>query len=150
MPTENVSSVSEIQDNIIEEFQSLEGDREGMLTYIMELGEQLPALEKQHKTDHNIIRGCLSKVWLTYRRQDDRLFFTADSNTAITKGLLSLLLRVLSGQKIDVIVNTNLRFVQHIGLTQLIGSQRSGGFASMVKAIKLIAIGQQATQAPPY
>lgn len=144
MSTTDLSSISTIQDNIIEEFQTLEEDREAILTYIIELGEKLPPLEEQHKTDHNTIKGCLSKVWLMYERQGERLTFKADSNTTITKGLISLLMRVLSGQKIDDIINANLYFVQRIGLTQLIGSQRSGGFASMVKAIKLIAIGQQA------
>ncbi|MEL6606930.1 MAG: SufE family protein [Bacteroidota bacterium] len=144
MPTEDLASIGTIQDEIIAEFQTLEEDREAMLTYLMELGEKLPPMETHAKTEHNIVKGCLSKVWLTYQRQKDRLLFQADSNTAITKGLLSLLLRVLSGQKIEDIVHANLYFVQRIGLMQLIGSQRSGGFASMVKAIKLIAIGQQA------
>ena len=144
MPNRALPNISAIQDDIIAEFQTLEKDREAMVTYIMELGEKLPSLEEQYKTEHNTIKGCLSKVWLTYQRRDTQLFFRADSNTAITRGLLSLLLRVLSGQRIDDIVNANLYFVQRIGLTQLIGSQRSGGFASMVKAMKLIAIGQQA------
>lgn len=145
MPTEALPSISAIQDDIISEFQSLGDNREEMVTYIMELGAKLPPMEASAKTDHNIVKGCLSKVWLTYQRKDDRLFFQADSNTAITKGLMSLAVRVLSGQKIDDIVHANLYFVQRIGLTQLIGSQRSGGFASMIKAIKLIAIGQQAS-----
>ncbi|MEM9417312.1 MAG: SufE family protein [Bacteroidota bacterium] len=141
-----IPKISTIQEEIIAEFETLKGDREGMLTYLMELGEKLPPMEEHYKTEHNIVKGCLSKVWLTYERQGDRLFFQADSNTAITKGLISLLLRVLSGQKIDDIVNANLQCVKRIGLMQLIGSQRAGGFANMVKAIKLIAIGQQGTQ----
>lgn len=144
MPTEALPTISSIQDDIIAEFRSLGDNREEMVTYIMDLGAKLPSMEATAKTEHNTVKGCLSKVWLTYQRKDDRLFFQADSNTAITKGLISLAIRILSGQKIDDIINANLYFVQDIGLTQLIGSQRSGGFASMVKAIKLIAIGQQA------
>ena len=144
MPTEYLASIDTIQDEIIAEFQTLEGDREALLTYLMELGERLTPMEDDAKTEHNTVKGCLSKVWLAYHQKNDRLFFQADSNTAITKGLMGLLLRVLSGQKIEDIVNANLYFVQRIGLIQLIGSQRSGGFASMVKTIKLIAIGQQA------
>lgn len=135
-----------IQAEIIEAFRSLAGDRESMLTYIMELGEQLAPMKAQDKNEHNVIKGCLSTVWLVYKRQADRLFFQGDSNTAITKGLLSLLLRVLSGQKIEDIIHANLYFVSEIGMTQLIGSQRSGGLASMVKKMKLIAIEQKAKQ----
>lgn len=145
MPTEALPTISSIQDDIIAEFQSLGDNREEMVTYIMDLGAKLPSMEAATKTEHNTVKGCLSKVWLTYQRKDDQLFFQADSNTAITKGLIGLAIRILSGQKIDDIINANLYFVQEIGLTQLIGSQRSGGFASMVKAIKLIAIGQQAS-----
>lgn len=136
-------SISIIQEDIITEFKTLEKDREQMLTYIIEIGERLPAMKPSAKIEPNTVKGCLSKVWLTYRRQEDRLFFEADSNTVITKGLISLLLRILSGQKIDEIINANLYFVQKIGLTQMLGSQRSGGFANMVKAIKLIAIQQK-------
>jgi len=139
-------TIGAIQEEIIEEFQTLEGDRERMLTYIMDLGEQLTPMEALYKNEHNTIKGCMSKVWLTYTRQEDRLFFEGDSNTAITKGLISLLFRVLSGQTAEDIIHANLYFVGKIGMTQLIGSQRSSGFASMVKAMKLIAIAQKAEQ----
>lgn len=146
MKNSPIPTISAIQEAIIGEFKVLEGDREHMLTYIMELGEQLPPMRDIYKNEHNTIKGCMSKVWLTYTRQDDRLFFESDSNTVITKGLISLLLRVLSGQKIDDIIHENLYFVGQIGMTQLLGSQRSSGFASMVKTLKLIAITQKAEQ----
>ena len=136
-------TISTVQEEIIKEFQSLEGDREGMLTYIMELGERLPAMNPKHKNEHNTIKGCMATVWLTYTKQDGRLFFEGDSNTAITKGLISLLLRVLSGQEVEAIIHANLYFVGKINMMQLIGSQRAGGFAQMVKQIKLIAISQR-------
>jgi cysteine desulfuration protein SufE len=139
-------TISAIQEEIIGEFQTLEEDRERMLTYIMDLGEQLAPMNTLHKNEHNTIQGCMSKVWLTYTSQNDRLFFEGDSNTAITKGLISLLFRVLSGQPAEDIIHANLYFVGKIGMTQLIGSQRSSGFASIVKRIKLIAIAQKAKQ----
>ena len=146
MPNIALPTINAVQEEIIAEFQALEGEQESILTYIMELGERLAPMDPLYKNDHNTVRGCLAKVWLTYTKQDDRLFFEADSNTAITKGLISLLLRVLSGQTIDDIIHANLYFVGKIGMTQLIGAQRSGGFASMVKEIKLIAIAQQNAQ----
>jgi len=136
-------TINAIQEEIIREFQTLEEDRERMLTYIMDLGEQLPPMNEFYKNEHNTIKGCLSKVWLAYTKQDDRLFFEGDSNTAITKGLISLLFRILSGQKIEEIIHANLYFVGAISMTQLIGSQRSSGFANMVKEIKLLAIAQK-------
>jgi cysteine desulfuration protein SufE len=88
----------------------------------------------------------MSKVWLNYTNKEGRLFFEGDSNTAITRGLISLLFRVLSGQTMEDIIHANLYFVGKIGMTQLIGSQRSSGFANMVKEMKLIAIAQKAEQ----
>jgi cysteine desulfuration protein SufE len=137
-------TISTIQEEIIGEFKTLEEDRERMLTYIMDLGEQLAPMDTLYKNEHNKIKGCMSQVWLTYTRQKDRLFFEGDSNTAITKGLISLLFRVLSGQTAEDIIHANLYFVGKIGMTQLIGSQRSSGFANMVKEMKLIAIAQKA------
>lgn len=137
------NTVSAIQEEIITEFQALEGDREDMLTYIIDLGERLIPMDEFYKSEHYTVSGCLSKVWLIYKKEEDRLFFEADSNTAITKGLISLILRVLSGQKIDDIINANLYFVGSIGMTQLIGLQRASGFANMVKKVKLIAIAQK-------
>lgn len=141
-----LSSTDAIQEEVIAEFQLLEGNRESMLQYMIDLGEQLLPLEETKKTELNMVEGCLSKVWLTYTRKDNRLFFEADSNTAITKGLLGLLLRVLSGQEIDEIVHTRLYFIEKIGMDQLIGSQRLGGLANMIKKIKMIAIAQKATR----
>jgi len=139
-----IKSAQEIQDEIVNAFQALAGDREAMLNYIIELGEKLPPLADRYKTEHNLIKGCMSTVWLAHDQAEDRLFFAADSNTAITKGLISLLLRVLSGQRIEDIPHTNLYFADQIGMSQLIGSQRSSGFASMIKQIRMIALAYQA------
>src|SRR5210317_943658 len=98
-----MSSIREIQDEIIEEFQLLEGDREAMLFYLMELGDKMETLDEKYKTDDNIIKGCQSKVWLHSELKENRIHFIADSNTDITRGLISLLLRILSDQTPDEI-----------------------------------------------
>lgn len=139
-----MNSVEEIQQDIIEEFEFLSDDRESTIFYIMDLGQKLPAMDEALKTESNIIKGCQSKVWLTAKYVDGRVFFTADSNTDVTKGLISLLVRILSGQTPDTILNTELNFVEKIGMGQVIGSQRSNGFNSMIKQMKLYALGFQA------
>ncbi len=139
-----MTAVEEIQNEIIEEFELLADDRESTIFYIMELGQKLPEMDEELKTEDNIIKGCQSKVWLTAEYKDDKVYFTADSNTDITKGLISLLIRVLSGQTPDTILNTELNFVEKIGMGQVIGSQRSNGFNSMIKQMKLYALGYRA------
>lgn len=136
-------SPHDIQNEIIQEFQFLEGNREAMLHYLMELGEKLPPFPDTDKTEQNKIQGCMSTVWLSCKPQGDKLYFQADSNTAITKGLISLLVRVLSGQSISTILHTDLYFLEQIGMNQLIGSQRSSGLASMIQQIRKLATVQQ-------
>ena len=132
--------IDAIQDEIIEEFSILGNDMESTIFYIMELGQQLPELEKEHMVEENTVKGCQSKVWLVAELKDNQLYFKADSNTEITKGLISLLIRTLSGQKPDAIINSNLYFIDKIGMHRVIGSQRSNGFAAMIKQMKLYAI----------
>lgn len=132
--------IEDIQDEIIEEFSFLGEDRESTIFYIMELGQKLPELEEKYKVEQNIIKGCQSKVWLTADLKGDQIIYKADSNTDITKGLISLLIRVLSGQKIDDILDANLEFIQKIGMGQIIGSQRSNGLVAMIKQMKLFAL----------
>lgn len=133
-------SIEEIQNEIIEEFAILEGDQEMTNFYIMELGQKLPAMPEQQKTEENIVKGCQSKVWLTADNQGENVFFTADSNTAITKGLVSLLVRILSNQKADDIIKAEIFFPEKIGMNRFIGTQRSNGFAAMIKQMKMYAI----------
>ncbi len=140
-------SPHDIQNEIIQEFQFLEGDREAMLHYLMELGEKLPPFPTTDKTEQNKIQGCMSTVWLSCKPEGDKLYFQADSNTAITKGLISLLIRVLSGQSIVTILHTDLYFLEKIGMNQLIGSQRSSGLASMIQQIRKLATAQQTLSA---
>jgi len=134
------ASIEEIQNEIVDEFSVLGDDRESTIFYIMELGQKLPQLEEKYKVEENIIKGCQSKVWLTADLEDHHIIYKADSNTEITKGLISLLIRVLSGQKIDDILNADLDFIQRIGMGQIIGSQRSNGLVAMIKQMKLYAL----------
>ncbi len=135
-----MASVAEIQDSVIEEFSILDGDMEMTNFYIMELGQKLPEMPEEDKTDDNIVKGCQSKVWLTAKLEDSVIKFSADSNTAITKGLVSLLVRILSGQTPDDVINANLYFPEKIGMSRFIGTQRSNGFAAMIKQMKLYAL----------
>jgi len=140
-------SISEIQDEIISEFSLLDGDMEMTVFYIMELGQKLPDMPEADKTEENIVKGCQSKVWLTASMDDDKIHFTADSNTAITKGLVSLLIRIFNGQTSDTILNADLFFVHKIGMERFIGTQRSNGFAAMIKQMKLYALAFKSRQA---
>lgn len=133
-------SITEIQDEIISEFSLLDGDMEMTVFYIMELGQKLPNMPETEKTEDNLVKGCQSKVWLTASMENDNVFFQADSNTAITKGLVSLLIRIFNGQSADTILNANLYFMQKIGMERFIGTQRSNGFAAMIKQMKLYAL----------
>lgn len=132
-------SINSIQDEIIEEFALFENDQHGKLEYIFDLSKQLPELEEEYKLDENLIKGCQSKVWLVSQAEGDRLSYKADSNTGITKGLIALLIRVLSGQRAEDIAKADLYFIKDIGMNQFIGSQRSNGFANMVNKMKLEA-----------
>lgn len=135
-----LKTTTDIQDEIIEEFSFLGDDRESTVFYIMELGQKLAEMDEKYKVDENIIKGCQSKVWLTAELDGNHVNFMADSNTDITKGLISLLIRVLSGQEIETILNTDLYFIEKIGMGQIIGSQRSNGLVAMIKQMKLYAL----------
>ena len=139
-----MSLIQDIQDEIVSEFELLDGDRESTIFYIMELGQNLPPLADEFKTADNLIKGCQSKVWLTTGFNNGKVQFYADSNTDITKGLISLLIRVLSNQSPDDIINVDLDFVERIGMSQVIGSQQSNGFTAMVKQMKMYALGYKA------
>lgn len=137
-------SIQEIQNEIIDEFNILGDDRESTIFYIMELGDKLPEMPEQEKSDENIIKGCQSKVWLTAYEENNKINYLADSNTDITKGLISLLIRVLSGRSPEEIIKAELDFIEKIGMGNIIGSQRSNGLAAMIKQMKLYAIAYQA------
>ncbi len=133
-------TINQIQDEIISEFSILDGDMEMTVFYIMELGQKLPEMKAELKTEENIVKGCQSKVWLTASVKNDKIHFEADSNTAITKGLVSLLVRIFNEQSPEDILSADLYFMHKIGMERFIGTQRSNGFASMIKQMKLYAL----------
>lgn len=133
-------TINQIQDEIIGEFSLLDGDMEMTVFYIMELGQKLPVMPEADKTEDNVVKGCQSKVWLISKLEEGKIYFTADSNTAITKGLVSLLVRIFNGQTPDTILNADLYFMNKIGMERFIGTQRSNGFAAMIKQMKLYAL----------
>lgn len=141
-----MNSIQDIQNEIIDEFGILGDDKESTIYYIMELGAKLPEFPESERIEENIIKGCQSKVWLTTKENDDKIEFLADSNTDITKGLISLLIRVLSNRKPHEILDAQLDFIDKIGMGNIIGSQRSNGLAAMIKQMKLYALAYQTKQ----
>lgn len=133
-------TINEVQDEIIEEFSLLDGDMEMTIFYIMELGQKLAPMKEADKIEDNVVKGCQSKVWLIAKAENDKVGFHADSNTAITKGLVSLLIRIFNGQSSDSILSSDLYFMHRIGMERFIGTQRSNGFAAMIKQMKLYAL----------
>ena len=136
-------TVNGVQDDIISEFSLLDGDMEMTVFYIMELGQKLPIMNEDLKTEDNIVKGCQSKVWMTAHMEGGKVCFEADSNTAITKGLVSLLIRIFNKQSPEDILGADLYFMHKIGMERFIGTQRSNGFASMIKQMKLYALAYQ-------
>jgi cysteine desulfuration protein SufE len=139
-------NIDKVQDEIISEFSVIGDDKESAVMYIMELGKRLEPLDEIYKTDQNLIKGCQSKVWLHAGQEGDRLVFQADSNTEITKGLISLLIRILSNRKIEEVLSANLYFLDRIRIGSIIGSQRSNGLLSMIRQIKMYALAYQVKQ----
>lgn len=132
-------TINEIQDGIIEDFSVFE-DWMDKYAYLIELGNELPAFDEAHRTDSNLIKGCQSKVWFNAEFVDGKIVFTADSDAIITKGIASLLIKVMSNQTPADILNADLYFIEKIGLTQHLSPTRSNGLLSMVKQIKIYAL----------
>ncbi len=133
-------TTQEIQQGIIEDFSILDGDLEMTLNYLMELGEEIQLIDEDLKTDDRLVKGCQSKVWLECKKIGEIYKFYGDSNTSITKGLLSILIRIFDEKSQEEIVNTSLFFIERIGLNRFIGTQRSNGLQSMEKKFKLLAL----------
>ncbi|MBD2753176.1 SufE family protein [Spirosoma validum] len=130
-------TINEKQDEIIEEFDLFD-DQLDKTQYIIDLGKKLPPMPEAQKTDENRIMGCQSKVWVDAELKDDRLYFYGDSEPTaqISKGLVSLLIRVLSGEKPEDIARADLYFIPRVGMGNLITSLRAGGLASMIERMK--------------
>lgn len=135
-----MKQIDQIQDEIIEEFSLLQDELDMCVEYLIELGRKISPLAAEHRIEDNIVKGCQSKVWLVANHRNGLVEFQADSNTMITKGLVSMLIRVLSGHSADDILNADLYFIGKIGMNRFIGTQRSNGLAAMIKQMKLYAL----------
>lgn len=138
MNTTQHPTIDEIQQQIVEEFSMFENPMD-KYEYLIDIGKQLPDLDAQYKTDENLVKGCQSKVWLHPSEKAGRMVFEADSNTVITKGIIGLLIRVLSNQKPEDILKANLEFIDKIDLKSHLSSQRTSGLGAMIKYIKAYA-----------
>lgn len=138
-------TINELQDEVIEEFEDFTDwmDRYQML---IDLGNELPTLDEKYKTEQNLIDGCQSRVWIQCDWQDGKLVFTADSDALIVKGIIALLLKVLSGHSPKEILDTELYFIDRIGLREHLSPTRSNGLLAMVKQIRAYAVAYQAKQ----
>lgn len=136
-------TLKERQDKIIEEF-SVFDDWMDKYNYLIELSKDLPEIDPKYKTNEYLIEGCQSKVWLFAEMDNDVIKFMADSDAIITKGIAALLVRALSGQKPADIINSELYFLDKIGLQQNLSPTRSNGLLAMLKQMKLYAMAYQA------
>ena len=136
-------TLNEVQEEIIVEFEQF-GDWMEKYNYLIDLSKNLEPLDAKYKTNDNLIRGCQSRVWLTAEMKDGLLVFKADSDAIITKGIIALLVRVLSGRKPEEIMNIDLYFIDQIGLRQNLSPTRSNGLLSMVKQMKIYALAYHA------
>jgi cysteine desulfuration protein SufE len=132
-------TIEEVEHDIIEEF-SLFDSWEDKYEYIIDLGKKLQPLEAEHKKDENKVKGCQSTVWLVADYRDGKVFFKAESDAVIVKGLISMLIRVLSGHTPDEIITAKLDFIQKIGMTTHLAQTRSNGLLSMVRQMKNYAL----------
>jgi cysteine desulfuration protein SufE len=135
----HVMTINEIQDEIISEFEML-GEWMDKYEYIIQLGKELPSMDESLKTDDRLIKGCQSRVWLYADYSDGLLKFTADSDALITKGLVALLVRVLSGHPPQQIAESEIYFIEKIGLQNHLSPTRANGLLSMLKQMKLYAV----------
>jgi cysteine desulfuration protein SufE len=132
-------TIKELEQEIISEF-SMFDDWMQKYEHIIELGKELPLIDEQFKTDDYIIKGCQSKVWLNAEMKDGKVIYSADSDAIITKGIISLLLRVFNNQTPQEIISAELTFIDEIGLKEHLSPTRSNGLLSMVKQIKIYAL----------
>jgi cysteine desulfuration protein SufE len=132
-------TIEEVQKEIIEEFSVYE-DWMDKYAYLIELGNQLEDLDSKDKTDQNLIKGCQSRVWLVAEKSNGKIYFRGESDAVIVKGLVALLLRVVSGRTSKEIAENDLHFIDDLGLKQHLSPTRSNGLLAMVKQIRLYAV----------
>lgn len=131
-------TTAEIQQQIIDEFSAFD-DWMDKYNLLIEMGKDTPVIDAQYKTNNHLISGCQSRVWLHASFTDNKVFFTADSDAIITKGIVNLLIRVLSGQSPDTILAADMGFLDQIGLKEHLSPTRSNGLLSMIKQMKMYA-----------
>lgn len=134
-----MKSIKEIEDQIIDEF-SMFDDWMEKYEYLIELGKNLPLIDKKYKTEEYKVKGCQSQVWLNAEMKDDKLIYKADSDAVITKGLIALLIRVLSNQKPEDIIDAKLDFIDKIGMKEHLSPNRANGLMSMINYMKKYAM----------
>ena len=132
-------TINEAQDEIIGEF-SVFDDWLDKYDYLIGLSDSLPAIAPEHRTGQYLIEGCQSRVWIDARTDGGRIFFTADSDAIITKGIIALLIRVLNGRTPQEVLDTDLYFIDAIGLTANLSPTRANGLAAMVRQMRLYAL----------
>lgn len=132
--------IEETEKEIIEEFELFGEDWEGKYEHLIELGKSLPMIKEELKTDERLIKGCQSRVWLNSELKDGKVFYTADSDAIITKGMVALVVRVLSGHTPKEIQEARLDFVDKIGLKEHLSPTRANGLVNMIKQMKLDAL----------
>lgn len=134
-----MNTMKEKEEELINEFEMFD-DWMDKYNYIIEIGKELPILDSQFKTEEFLISGCQSQVWLHPEYKDGKLFFSADSDAIITKGIVNLLIKVLSGHTPQEILDNDLSYIDKIGLKNHLSPTRSNGLSSMIKQIKLYAL----------
>jgi cysteine desulfuration protein SufE len=139
-----VASIEDIEQEIIDDFYLFESSNDKNF-YLMDLGEKLNPLDAKYKIDDNKIKGCQSQVWLISHTEEGKIFFEADSDSDITKGLISILIRILSNHSFDEVIKFNLNdFMSRVQLNSFITQRRSNGFLSMVERMKKDALAYKA------
>lgn len=134
-----MKSISEIQEEIIDDFNVFD-DWMQKYQYLIDLGKDLPLIKTKYKTDENLIRGCQSRVWLHAIEKNKKIIYTADSDAIMTKGIIALLIRVLSNQNALDIAKADLTFIDEINLTEQLSPTRANGLLSMIKEMKIYAL----------
>ena len=134
-----MNTIADNEKEIIEDFE-LFSDWEDKYEYIISLGKELPLIKDEYKTEDYLVRGCQSRVWLHAEKQGENIVFTADSDAIITKGIIALLIRVLSNQPAAEVAKTDLDFINKIGLKDHLSPNRSNGLVSMIQKMKTYAL----------
>ena len=134
-----MSTIQKIQAEIVEDFGMFDNWMQ-KYEYLIDLGKELTPIEEKYKIEDNLIKGCQSRVWLHAEKQDDKIIYTADSDAIMTKGIIAILINVLSNQKASEIISADLSFIDAIGLKEQLSATRANGLDSMIKKMKLYAL----------